>query len=40
VFNCDVQDALLFLQQVWMDEKLATILLFEIQSSAFVLFNL
>jgi len=27
-------------EQVWMDEKLVTILLFEIQSSAFVFFNL
>ena len=27
-------------EQVWMDEKLVTILLFEIQSSAFVFLNL
>jgi len=27
-------------EQVWMDEKLVTILLFEIQSSAFVFSNL
>jgi len=28
------------MEQVWMDEKLVTILLFEIQSSAFIFFNL
>jgi len=28
------------IEQVWMDEKLVTILLFEIQSSSFVFFNL
>jgi len=27
-------------EQVWMDEKLITILIFEIQSSAFVILNL
>jgi len=28
------------IEQVWMDEKLVTILLFEIQSGAFVFINL